>query len=255
MRIHTNRIVGAIVSGGASGIGRELVRELQSHHGIKVLAIDINNRGLQDLKDEVGCDILVADITKSSFLEEFSDIDFNKFNWLINNAGLGYASNFNNSTQERYTKEIEMNIFTTVHLSHIFISKLGDKFGIITNLSSSSAFQPLPKMSVYSATKAFVLNFSLATSKELEKSSNILMNVVIPSGTNTNFQNAGGVLNSSPEKLLTAKKVAITVIKKTLNYQRIISIGNRALIMNFMSRLLPYEIQVYIWYRAMNKLR
>ena len=143
-----NHINGAIVTGGASGIGRELVRELRLSHDICVLAIDIDDRGLQKLRLEVGCDIFVADITKPDFYEKFCFIDFTKFNWLINNAGLGYANNFNDTSSKKYTKEIDINIYSTVNLCHIFISKLRNEFGIITNMSSSSAFQPLPKISI-----------------------------------------------------------------------------------------------------------
>jgi hypothetical protein len=82
---------------------------------------------------------------------------------LINNAGFGTYGLFDETSGERQHAEVMVNVTAVVDLTYLFLQPMlqrGD--GAIINVASTAGFQPLPRMAVYGATKAFVLSFSEA---------------------------------------------------------------------------------------------
>ena len=108
---------------------------------------------------------------------------------LINNAGVGYNSRFGDSTLGQNETTIELNVGALVRLTHHLLPQLKQRGRAwILNVSSLAAYFPMPYMPVYSPTKSFVLNFSLALREELRGTS-VSMSVLCPNGIRTNRGN------------------------------------------------------------------
>lgn len=88
--------------------------------------------------------------------------------YLVNNAGFGTTGRFDRLALERELEEIDVNITALVALTRLFLPPMvAHRSGTIINVASTAAFQPLPYMATYAATKAYVLSFSQALSAEL----------------------------------------------------------------------------------------
>ena len=105
-----------------------------------------------------------------------------------------------------------LNVASVVQLTHLFLpSMVKKKQGIIINVSSTAAFQPVPYMAVYGATKAFVLSFSEALWAEYRKQG-IHVLALCPGETETNFQKVVG--NDQP--IRGRKRSTESVVQTTL---------------------------------------
>jgi short-subunit dehydrogenase len=106
---------------------------------------------------------------------------------LINNAGFGSMDEFSKLDLARELNMIDLNIKSLIELTHRFIQPMLErKQGTIINVASTAAFQPVPFMATYAATKAFVLSFSEALWEE-NRSHGIKVMALCPGVTNTNF--------------------------------------------------------------------
>jgi short-subunit dehydrogenase len=89
---------------------------------------------------------------------------------LVNNAGFGTHGRFESISPERERDEIALNVGALVALTHAFLpGMLARRRGGVINVASTAAFQPVPYMAVYGATKAFVLSFSEALREEVHR--------------------------------------------------------------------------------------
>ena len=98
---------------------------------------------------------------------------------------LGHLENFIAIGKDR--DMINLHVLNTTHLTKLFLKDMVKNEGKILNISSVAAFQPGPLMSLYYATKAFILHFTEAISNEV-KDKNISISVLCPGQTSTNFQ-------------------------------------------------------------------
>jgi hypothetical protein len=127
-----------------------------------------------------------------------------QIDYLINNAGFGDFGFFAQSNWDKQLQMINLNITTLTHLTHLFLpAMIKNKYGRVMNVASTAAFQPGPTMSVYYATKAFVLHFSEAIANELE-GSGVTVTALCPGATESGFQSAAAMEES---KLVKGKKL------------------------------------------------
>jgi short-subunit dehydrogenase len=106
---------------------------------------------------------------------------------LINNAGFGDYGDFAERDGERQLNMIQLNIMALVDLTHKFLPLMRQRrSGSIINVSSIAGFQPMPYISIYAATKAFVLSFSEALWAE-NKDYGVKVLVLCPGPTETDF--------------------------------------------------------------------
>ena len=183
-----------LVTGSSMGIGKALANECASK-GMNLLLVSLPGQNLQDTANEFA--------TKYNVKTHFLEIDLTQkespqkiFNWckknnfavniLINNAGAGGTTQFDASPIEYSDMRIQLNIRALVLLCRLFIPEMKklDK-AYILNVGSMSAFYPIAFKSVYSASKAFVVRFTLAINEELRGSS-VKMSVVNPNGVQSN---------------------------------------------------------------------
>jgi short-subunit dehydrogenase len=108
--------------------------------------------------------------------------------YLVNNAGFGTTGRFDRLPLAREIEEIDLNVRALVELTGLFLpAMLKRRSGTIINVASTAAFQPLPYMATYAATKAFVLSFSEGLAGELDGSGvNVL--ALCPGPVKTEFQ-------------------------------------------------------------------
>jgi len=210
----------ALVTGASKGIGAEFARELAAR-GADLVLVARSADSLHALAKEVTgkygvrATVIAADLNKPhaarTILGELSreglEIDL-----LINNAGLGQTGNFLGNELDHELASIQVNVHALVALSHGVGQRLSRRGrGGIINVASDAAFQPLPYMATYAATKAFVLHFTEALRHELAGSGVDVM-VVVPGSTATGFFD--GVSVSMPANAFDRADV---VAKRTLD--------------------------------------
>ena len=123
---------------------------------------------------------------------------------LVNNAGVGSFGPFASCDWNEQENMIRLNILALAELTRLFLpGMVNRRRGKIINLSSTAAFEPGPLMSVYYASKAFILSFSEALSREL-KDTGVTVTVLCPGPTNTGFATAANLKKSKLYKFFRA---------------------------------------------------
>jgi len=137
-----------------------------------------------------------------------------------NNAGFDLFDKFVDMDFERIKEMLQLNMNTLTLLSYCFgkeMAKKGD--GTIINVGSTASFQPLPHMSAYSASKAFVVSFSEALHKEM-KPYGVNVLCVCPGTTKTAFLKEVGLEKDNDKRLIS--KIAHMVAMKPEDVARIV---------------------------------
>ncbi len=172
-----------------------------------------------------------------------------KIDILVNNAGVGSFGPFVSSDWKEQENMIRLNILALAELTRLFLpGMVSRRRGKIINLSSTAAFEPGPLMSVYYASKAFVLSFSEALSREL-KGTGVTVTALCPGPTNTGFATAAKLKKSKLYKFFRATpaiKVAQYGIKAAENNKVVAvhGLGNKLLVaaIRFIPRAVVREI-------------
>lgn len=108
--------------------------------------------------------------------------------YLVNNAGFGTSGRFDRLPLERELEEIDLNVSGLVAMTRLFVPVMvARNSGTIINVASTAAFQALPFMATYAATKAFVLSFTEALAGELA-GTNVKVSALCPGPVRTEFQ-------------------------------------------------------------------
>ena len=179
----------ALITGASSGIGMGFARAL-TRQGYNVTCVARNEEKLQVLIKELGDShrYMSADLTDTDDLAAIcQDISESQYNLLINNAGYGIYDYFENIALDKVHNLIRLNIGALVDLSHVFL-KSASSGDALVNVSSVLSLLPYPGGAVYSATKAFVTNFTEALWYEY-KDQGIYVMALLPGVTDTNFHN------------------------------------------------------------------
>ena len=110
---------------------------------------------------------------------------------LVNNAGFGTHGGFDALTLAVQREAIDLNVGALVELTHLLLPALEHRQGGVINVASTAAFQPVPYMAVYAATKAFVLSFSEALWAEY-RPRGVRVLALCPGATETAFFTRAG---------------------------------------------------------------
>jgi len=207
----------ALVTGGASGLGFELAL-LLAKDAYDLVLIDIDAEKLQEAKKEIETNfsvkvqILAKDLSQINISEDImAELGKTQIDVLVNNAGFGVFGAFHDVDWNRQSQMLNLHIITTTHLTKLIVEGMVERgSGRILNLSSLAAFQPGPLMSLYYATKGYILSFSEAIANEL-KGTGVTVTALCPGPTKTSFQKV--VANDSSENkisfnMASAKDVA-----------------------------------------------
>lgn len=246
----------ALVTGASGGIGREFAKVL-SENGYDLVLVARNKTALEKLAEELKTRTLIIPCNLSQ--EEEVDSLYSQItekeitiSVLINNAGFGDNSPFLDSEWNRQEEMVKLNLLALMRLSYLFgneMKKMGE--GHIVNLSSVAAFSAGPDMSVYYASKAFVLSFSESLSEEL-RGTGVTVTALCPGPTSTGFEKSAGMKNSRMFSLFpqTPEKVAKAGCKAMIRGRSICYHGPVTHGYNLLSRILPRTVARKIAHRV-----
>ncbi|MBE7478901.1 MAG: SDR family oxidoreductase [Polyangiaceae bacterium] len=191
----------ALVTGASSGIGAELARQLATRGANLILTarskdkLDALAEELRQ-KNRVAVQVVVADLAQPGGAQSLAaDVDALgvDVDHLVNNAGFGDAGALVKADPDKLAEMVRLNCEAVVVLARHFLPPmLARRRGGVLNVASTAAFQPMPYMAVYAATKAFVLSFSAALAKEAE-GNGVTVTALCPGPVPTGFQAAAGI--------------------------------------------------------------
>ncbi len=194
----------ALITGASAGIGLELAHCF-ARDGHNLVITARRRQRLEKLKKRlencypvtvhiIDLDLATPDSPEKLF--SFCSSRSIRIDFLVNNAGLGDYGLFHNRDWHKTSEMINLNVNSLTHLTHLFLPKMVERReGKIMNVASTAAFQPGPLMSVYYATKHYVLAFSEALADEL-KSSGVTVTALCPGPTESEFQESANMQKS-----------------------------------------------------------
>ena len=244
----------AIITGGSSGIGRDMAYYL-SNMGYDLILVGRNKEKLNEVKNNIKTNVKVYDIDLSiidNVYKFYDKVKNEDIDILINNAGFGLFGNFIDTSLDRELEMIDLNIITLHILTKLFLIDFVKKDkGRILNVASSAGFMAGPKLSTYYSTKNYVLKESLAIYEELKHmNSNVKISILCPGPVDTNFNKvAGGSFNT---KSATSEYVAHYAIDKMFKNKLIIIPTLKMKIVIFLTRFIPTKLLLRINYHIQN---
>lgn len=166
----------ALVTGASAGIGRELALVFAGH-GHDLVLVARTAEKLEALAREVWekhghrAEVIAMDLTApgapARLFDEVARLGLT-VDILVNNAGTGEFMDFANADPAHIDQILSLNVVALTQLTRLFVEPMVARGqGRVMNVASVAAFQPTPRLSVYGATKAFVLSLSEALSEEL----------------------------------------------------------------------------------------
>jgi len=192
----------ALVTGASSGIGAAIAHQLAAQ-GVHLMLTGRRREALEAVAvacratgvrvDSVTVDLGAPDAVATLWTAARST---GPVDLLINSAGFGYFRAFRTVDWRRDAELVQLNITSLVELTRRFLDDRGDAPGraYLVNIASIAAYQSVPNMALYAASKAFVRNFTEALHDEL-RGTPISATCVCPGGTRTNFHAAAGAGN------------------------------------------------------------
>lgn len=185
----------ALITGASKGIGKAIAYNLATRK-INLLLIARSGNLLNEIADdlikkyEVKVKYLCVDLAEENAAEIIFRwiIENNiQINILINNAGYGLSGNFEKYTAQTHADMMNVNMISPVKLTSLFLPMLKQQEkSYILNIASNAAYQAVPYLSTYAASKSFVVSFSRGLQYELRKT-NVSVTCVSPGGTATDF--------------------------------------------------------------------
>ncbi|MGZ3873937.1 MAG: SDR family NAD(P)-dependent oxidoreductase [Mucilaginibacter sp.] len=214
----------ALVTGASKGIGRAMALQLAAA-GYNLLLVARSEQELQQLAQSITVDYPVTvhyialDLSNkwaAAKLADWCKSLIVPVSVLINNAGYGLWGKFEEQSLGEQMNMLNLNIDTVVKLTYLLIPVLRQqKEAFILNVSSTAAYQAVPTLSLYAASKAFILSFSRGLKYEL-KNTTISVSCLCPGPTATGFASRAGMgaLADLAEKFnMKAEDVAETGLK------------------------------------------
>lgn len=189
---------GAIVTGASSGLGEAMVKKIRDWGGdFPIITISRSEPCFhypEYSTKHVSCDLSNAAAIISCFpaIKDFlDDLEADGKLLLINNSGIGAYGEFPEDDFVKLGSMLDLNVRAVVHLTSLLMPYLETRGGNIVNVSSLAAFQPTPYLSVYGATKAFLLHWSLSLGEEL-RTKGVKVLAACPGPVRTNFFRSAG---------------------------------------------------------------
>jgi short-subunit dehydrogenase len=241
----------ALITGASGGIGYELALE-HVRRGGHVILVARSEAKLREYKAKwestygVNVHVIGMDLAQRGSAHELYDAVSARgltVDVLINNAGFGQYGLFEESDLDRAMQMLELNIVTLTALTRLFVvDMVRRRSGRIMNVASTASFQPVPLMTLYAATKAFVLSFSEALNNEVSDRG-VTVTALCPGPTTSGFQDARMV---DRRLMATSDDVARFGYDAMMHGKSVAVHGLLNRITTFLVRLTPRSIILYI---------
>ena len=244
----------ALVTGGASGIGRALCEELARGGALAVVS-DINLEGAEAVAAAIaaGCGRAVAarlDVTRAEDigrLVEDTVREQGRLDYMFNNAGIGVGGEVRDLSLDHWRQAIDINLWGVIYgASAAYQAMLRQGSGHIVNTASASGLVGEPGLTAYSLTKSAVITLSTALRAEAEDMG-VRVSVVCPGFVDTAiYENAIGVkvdkdefLAKLPVRLVSAPDAARAILRGVERNQAIIVFPFYARLLWWLTRIHP----------------
>ncbi|WP_442545647.1 SDR family NAD(P)-dependent oxidoreductase [Arthrobacter sp. KN11-1C] len=248
----------ALITGASTGIGSVFARRLAAE-GARLILVARSQDKLDALAGELrgqGTEVtvLAMDLSLPDSAKELqlaTDALGLKVDILVNNAGFGTHGHVLHADADRYAEQIQLNCSTLVGTSTRYLPGMVERgAGAIINIASTAAFQPVPLMAVYGATKAFVLSFTQALWAETQ-GTGVKVLAVCPGATDTPFfeiagESAAAGNMRTPEQVVDTAMSAIRGNKPSVVDGRLNSFVARVAV-----KLLPEKLVIAVAGRVM----
>lgn len=243
----------ALITGASCGIGLELAKIFASK-GDDVILVARNEEKLIKIKKyleekyHISAWVYPKDLTAPNAASElYGEITSagHQVDYLINNAGFGDNHKYLHAEWETHKNMVKLNILALMELCYLFGRAMYNRGnGKILNIASIAAFSGGPYMSVYYASKAFVLSFSEALAEEF-KEQNVTVTCLCPGPTITNFGKAADSEKANMFKYLgptTPEEVAKVGYRAMMKGKTVHYHGANAKAMALLCRLSPRKL-------------
>src|SRR5215203_3475341 len=241
----------ALITGAAKGIGSAIAIQIAGK-GYDLLLVDVDMIGLERTKNKIAKNHTVTVLTlpldlsnadSAMQIKEWSSPYHNELRIVINNAGYGLNAPFESLNVEEHENIIDVNIKAQLKICHAFIPILKQSSrSYLLNVGSTTCFQSVPYLSVYAASKAFVISFTRSLRYEL-KDSSISVSCLIPGSTDTDFVNRARMGDYVRKKAsaynMTAESVAQIAVRGMFNKKAEIIPGMSNQLHSFFPKFFP----------------
>lgn len=246
-----------IVTGASSGMGREFVLALAKNEGLEeIWVIARRTQRLEELQKELSLPLRVisADLTREESLKEYALLlrsEKPEVKILVNCAGYGKFGHTDVIPPEESQGMIDLNCSALVNVTQCTLPYMA-RGGHIVQLGSLSAFQPVPYLTVYAATKAFVLSYSRGLNAEL-RGRGVHVMAVCPGWVETEFFSRAETADDKAvtyfNKIYKASDVVATAIRDMHRGKQVSVHGFRIRCQVLLVKLLPHSLVMKIWLR------
>ena len=254
----------AIVTGASSGMGREFVRQLSAYVQVdEIWAVARRREALEALKAEAPVPVrpVVLDLLKSESFDELRSLlegEQPEIALLVNAAGFGKFGAYHKTTMEDDCRMIDLNCKALLVMTRLCIPYMSPGSHIL-ELDSLAAFQPVPYITTYGATKAFVLSYSRAMNREL-KCKGIRVMAMNPGWVKTEFFDHAMKTNAGEVQyfniLYEAKDVVATGLRDLYNTRKDYSVHGLPIRNQVRAvKLMPHSIVMKIWLNQQKKAK
>ncbi len=216
-----------LVTGSAMGIGKGL-SECFARQGANIILVDLpeQKKNLEDWAAELQKTFQIktwtfyADLTGSNGPEQLHEQitqQVGEAHVLVNNAGVCWFGRYSDMPLDRLSGMILLNCLAYAKMTRLFLpAMIKRNYGGVLNISSVSAFQPVPTLGLYAATKAFTQSLTEAVRAELPAGSKVTVSTLNPPFTRTRLiDDAGFPSDYIPIKMsfMDVKEVTVAGVK------------------------------------------
>ena len=252
----------AIITGASSGMGKEFALQLSKKETFdEIWVIARRMEALQALQAQIACPVvpISLDLCDSRSFDAYEALLKEKrpnVRVLVNAAGFGKFGKWENISLEDCNRMIDLNCKALLNITQLTIPYMAPGSKIV-ELDSLSAFQPVPLITVYGATKSFVLSYSRAMGRELAPRG-IRVMAVSPGWVKTEFFSHAFTSNQSDvqyfNRLYEAKDVVTTAIRDLYHSRKDVSIHGLPVKAQVLGvKLLPHSLIMTIWQNQQKK--
>lgn len=249
----------ALVTGASSGMGKRFCYELDNLELDEIWGVALQTEDVENIKEELKTPFRFfdLDLTKE---ESFSHLEENLKNeevevaWLVNASGYAKFGRYDDISIPAQLGMIDLNCKALTHLTLLCLPFMKEG-GRIVEIASIAAFQPIPYLAVYGASKAYVLSYARALNREL-KSRKISVTCLCPYWTKTAFFNKA---TESKEAVITKfatmydpDKLIKYAVKKALKRKEVVLYGFKSKAQVPLVKLMPHRLVMSIWCRQQN---
>ncbi|MFB6717294.1 SDR family NAD(P)-dependent oxidoreductase [Streptomyces sp. NPDC056237] len=249
----------ALVTGASSGIGAAFAEQLAAL-GADLVLVARSGARLEELAARlrkthgVQAAVLPADLAapgaarrlEGDLAERGQEIDV-----LVNNAGFAMHGLFAEADQARVNEQVALNVAAPVELTGLLLPGMIERGrGTVVNVASTAAFQPLPHMAVYGATKAFVLSWTEALWAET-RGTGVDVLALCPGATQTRFFDVVGTDAASVGRRQTPEQV-VSAALRALAHRRPSTVSGRAnAALASLPRIMPRTVMLRLSERSL----